>query len=349
MHELSDDKLEFKGIRMVQAKRECYLVSVPIRTLTHLFDLAGASLNKKKVSLGDGQAEMKAWGQRDLNPKRVLQIKDYVLTNREDYVLPPPTVSIDGASAWKNGAVTLTPRPHGVLGPKPLRIHVIDGQHRLAGLQLACSADPSIGEEHIGLFLRIMRSQSLDRQAFADINSTPCKVPLGRNVLFNGRDPIAAIVQELTREKTLTEYIDADHPSPRKPKLIAASGLYAMVKALLTSPSVDKFLGQNDDYDTYREFVVPYFEEMLPLCRTIDGIFSSLVVQTGFMQFVFDMRNKRENPESWEAVCARVAAIDWSRENWEGACVFGGALSKSDKLVSNVWKKLMLDAGFIRW
>lgn len=315
------------ALRFVRAKRESYLVAVPFRVLNEWFG-GIVSHEKKKITVGRDQEEARAYGQRGLNVKRAQAIAEYVKKNREDYFLPPVVVSFDGSSEFKPHGTKGALRPTGTLSlgseEEPANAHPIDGQHRISGCVLAYRADTSLAEECLPVMLVCSRGKAQDRQAFADINSTSCKVSLGSNVLFNGRDERAVWVQNL-EESGLAPLVDFKNPTPKNGKLFCVAGLYAVAKECKDEFTFQTFV------KTYNAILTTHGKDCFgrPSSVVKDGVFTSIVIQTAMARV---MNASELMPETmWKIY----EAYYWTRDEWEGICVFNGALSKSSKLVND--------------
>lgn len=296
--------MKVKCVSFVHAKRERYLTALTFADVRRLFGEM-LSIDRKKVFAGELQAAMKEHGQRALNVKRAQDIARYIKANPDDWILPPVVLSIDGECQYKNGSLQIDP---------DASWHIVDGQHRTAGALLAVLDDPLL--EFVGLPAMLVTTygKAQDRQAFADINGNSCKVSLGKNVLFNGRDERARWVQNLEDNHLLRVYCDFKNNTAKGGAFFSVAGLYAMAK---------EFAEEHLFTSTLQASALARTEEHL------SGIFGSIVVQTALCRVVSG------STEPVADVVEAVAALDWSRESWEGVCVFNGALSKSGKLVTD--------------
>lgn len=303
-----------------QAGRECYVAFLDFAELATLKSLVSLDA-KKRVEATIEAAEMATYGQRALEPKRVCAIRDYVAKNQDNYVLPPITLSIDQDNGVVDGKLRIA---------RGAKLHIIDGQHRMAACELLAAQLP---EHQLGVFIIQTKRQSEDRQAFADINSTAKIVPMAKNIMFNGRDERAVWVQNLERYEPISRYVDWKAVCPRKGKLLAAAGLYAIAKEF----------GEEKSFRCFLEHYLPVAEKLN------QPVFSALVVMCAYARLFEYVNFPRDNDEAaghakpcWEEYVNShaVTKIDWSREAWEGICVFNGALSKSSKLVQDTFREI---------
>lgn len=304
--------MQLKCLNFLQGGRERFLCAVPFRDLLQKFfpellDTAG-----KKVSAGEQQAAMQAYGQRGLNVKRAEDIARYVAAN-DAWILPPIVLSLNGDAVFdpKKGKLTVS---------EEVLWHIVDGQHRTAGAILAYLKSKKCEFECLPAMVIISSGKSADRQAFADINGNSCKVTLGKNVLFNGRDERARWVQNLEDNALVKDFCDFKNTTPKGGKVFCVAGLYAMAQ----------------EFASEAEFITAVQTSGLALKAHVEsGIFGSVVVQTAVCRVA--AMGSGAIAETIEQIFYK---CDWRRECWEGVCVFNGALSKSAKLVNDTAQRI---------
>lgn len=74
----------FPAVKGIQAQREYYVSMVPLEVIAKIFQFADEELPPEVRS------------QRVLNRDRIPEIRDYMLSNPENYVFSSLTVSVDG-------------------------------------------------------------------------------------------------------------------------------------------------------------------------------------------------------------------------------------------------------------
>lgn len=294
-----------------------FLTALRFEDVRSMFgDLVGG--DGKKVCRGEGAAHLMEHGQRELNIKRAQEIAKYIRDNKRNFVLPPIVISVDIESPeglnFKDG--------HGNIAiNEGAKLHIIDGQHRTAGVIMALRADPTLALENLPVYIVVCNERQEDRQAFADINATPCKVPLGKNVLFNGRDKHASWVQNLDTHEAKGR-IEWKKPNAKLPQTHSVPGLYAMAKECKSE-------------EVFREV----FGAVGKMPAEENGIFQSIVMQTALARLL-DSCHRKVDYHSDTLAEMLWSKGDFSREAWEGVCVFNGVLSKSSKLVNDTYQKL---------
>lgn len=121
-------------MRGIQAGQEYFLAQIPYPILARLFVFD----EEEAVP-----AELRA--QRALNKKRAESISEYMLDNRDTYVLPALTASVDKAMAFEalEGIEQL-----GTLHiPMSATMLINDGQHRRLAIEMALRNDETLRHE----------------------------------------------------------------------------------------------------------------------------------------------------------------------------------------------------------
>jgi DNA sulfur modification protein DndB len=180
---------EFPAMRGVMAGREFYSCIVPIRVLTKIF-----LFDEEEVPV-----ELRV--QRTLNPKRADDIRDYVIDNPKDYVLPSLTASVDGELEFVPISDEGDLRKLGVLRVAiASRFILNDGQHRKAGLTKALQENPQLAYESVNVLFFLDIGLKRCQQIFSDINRN-MKIPdAAINITFDHRDAIAVMTREVIKE-----------------------------------------------------------------------------------------------------------------------------------------------------
>ncbi len=176
-------------MRGVMAGQEFYSCIIPIRVLPKIF------------LFDEEEVPIEIRRQRTLNPKRADDIRDYVIENPKDYVLPSLTASIDGELEFIPVSNEGDLRKLGVLRVAIASKFIInDGQHRKAGLAKALQENPQLAYESINVLLFLDIGLKRSQQIFSDINRN-MKVPDSAiNITFDHRDVLAVMTREIIKE-----------------------------------------------------------------------------------------------------------------------------------------------------
>jgi DGQHR domain-containing protein len=126
--------------------------------------------------------------QRALNKKRAESISEYMLDNRDTYVLPALTASVDKAMAFEalEGIEQL-----GTLHiPMSATMLINDGQHRRLAIEMALRNDETLRHETAPVQIHFDQGLQRSQQIFADINSKAVKPSSAINALYDHRNPL---------------------------------------------------------------------------------------------------------------------------------------------------------------
>lgn len=238
------------AVRGIQSRGEFYLAQIPYPILAKLF-----VFDEEAVP-----AELRA--QRVLNKKRGEAISDYMLENRDDYVLPALTASVDTKMAFEpmDGISQL-----GMLHiPMTATMLINDGQHRRHAIELALKSDPTLQNETAPVQIHFDQGLRKSQQMFADINSKAVKPSSALNALYDQRNPYNGWIQDtLESMPDIKRRIDFENstPGPRSYKLWSLIAFKKFV-TLLTGVS-EKTIGQQGKLrlDAVAGLVKRFFDE----------------------------------------------------------------------------------------
>jgi DNA sulfur modification protein DndB len=338
---------DMPAIRGVQAGREYYVVMCPLKFIPELL----------KVDENDISPELKA--QRTINKSRVPTLAHYIVENRDSYLFSSLTASVDGN-------VEFTPISKSEDGQKmgSLRVSmdskwlINDGQHRRAAIDLALKDDPSLGNETISIVIFLDRGLKRSQQMFADLNRFAVRPTKSLGILYDHRDPVSKLCQDLTKEvgvfRGKVEKAKSTI-SNRSQKLFTLSGIYQATRRLIgieegtEVPSEGKEMvvrfwnavGNNmpDWLNAVKKEVSP--KELRTDYVHAHGIALQALAIAGAALIA-------AHPDDWENRLVKIRTIDWARENselWEGRAMIGGQINKSlncQILTSNVIKKHLM-------
>jgi len=340
-----DYKLSFPAIRGIQAKREYYLVMCPLRYVTRLF-----CFDEK----GEVPAEMRA--QRVINHSRVPEIARYVIENTDNYVFSAITASLDGDVEFVPVSEDGNNRNIGTLiVPMGARFIINDGQHRRAALQVALEECPGLADETIAVVLFMDAGLRRSQQMFADLNKHAVRPTRSLGILYDHRDPMAAMVRSLIRRTPIFNgWTDLEKTSisNRSTKLFTLSNIYQATQALLSKSRKDPVFQEDEDNafefwtavtEQIPEWKQAVVREVIPAevrenCLHVHGVVMKALGIVGA-----DLLQR--HPKDWKKVLKKLLCIDWSRTNtdlWEGRAMVGGKVRRSQDnimLTVNVFKK----------
>jgi DNA sulfur modification protein DndB len=322
----------FPAIRGVQAGRVFFVSMCPLKLLPKLFVWDNDDL----------PVELRA--QRTLNKGRIPEIVRYIEGNPTSYTFSAITVSVDAQVEFtpyggaEHGAV------NGVLRvPMDGRFIINDGQHRQAAIEQALKANPALGDETIAVVFFIDKGLDRCQQMFADLNRHAVRASKSLGVLYDHRDPMAAVSREVVSTSPVfrgfVEMESTSLPSASR-RLFTLSAVHGAHEQLFKGlgPFAHgrmvqlalAFWQQVDaQFPEWRE--VRERRMLSPEVRT-DFIHSHGIVLTALGRVGNSLLRTDLDPQSWTACLQKLASMDWSRTNsqlWQGRAIVGGRVSKA--------------------
>ena len=175
----------FPAVRGTQAGNEYYISMVPLKLLSKLF------ISDDDVVLPEYRA------QRRINESRILEIKKYILDNRNTYVFSALSASIDGDFSFENiGEPNI-----GILEVDMDSTFLInDGQHRKAAIEAAMLEDKTLENETISIVFFRDNGLTRSQQMFTDLNKHAVKTSNSLATLYDARDEIAVATKKIIEE-----------------------------------------------------------------------------------------------------------------------------------------------------
>ena len=188
-------------------------------------------------------------------PARYREISRYIRNNPGDYRFSAITCTFgkDGTKEpmkWdppaedpnsRIGILTLDQRD-------PLVI--VDGQHRFGAIQDAIEDDPSLGEEDITVVLFPYLTIAAAQQLFSDLNRTAKKTTKSLDILFDSRDVVNRIVQELVkRVRTFGDLVNREDASvpTNSGQMLTLAAIYQATRPMLSAAQDAGLLPEEED------------------------------------------------------------------------------------------------------
>ena len=298
----------------------------------------------KRVSIFD-DTELDSFEkiQRTLSTKRVPEIKDYILNNRDTYVFSALTASID-----KN--VSFEPiTTNSAVGQLKVSLNskfiINDGQHRRKAILEAMDEDPSLANETIAVVFFVNTSTKRCQQMFSDLNGKGSKTGKAINTLFDHESYSANLGRDLVKSIPVfrkTTDFQKTSLAKRSKKLFTYSNIVSANSELMRGAATTKNF--EDDLATCRKFwqsVVINFEHWqyvadnnLPASDIRDtSIASSGVVMSAIGRVGNELLVRKKS--NWESYVEKLSKIDWRRNNpdWNDRVVLHDKISKSTKSI----------------
>jgi len=221
---------------------------------------------------------------RRANPARFKQIADYVVRNQNDYRFSAITCTYGkngdneptdwepfnpdapvGSTGWALGILTLNQ-------DDPLII--VDGQHRLGGIEKAIDLEPELRNDSIAVVLFPYIDLRANQQLFSDLNRTQKPPTKSLNILFDYRDVKNRVVQEVAqRVSVLKNRVNMELASVAKSptEMFTLAGVYQATTPMIKAAYIgglmeeelkgeDKSENEKGNEDEYVEFLVDAWE-----------------------------------------------------------------------------------------
>lgn len=317
---MTGNSYSFAAIRGIQAGSEYYVIMVPLKLVSKIFEFDSEEL----------PADLRA--QRVLSKARVPQIANYISENFEAYTLSSLCASVDGDMEFVPASETNDDfRNVGQLKlSMSARILLNDGQHRRAAIQEALKTRPAIENERISIVLFVDQGLENSQQMFADLNKNAVRPSNSLNVLYDRRDPLARLSSRIIEEiEFYREHVELEKTSlsNRAKNLITLSSLNQANKWLV-GPDADRFGDGSEAISLAfwnRVFEVIRDWQKLQMGTVTSGELRKEKVHAhGVLVQAFGMMGARlihARPTKWPEDMARLEAVNWHKTNtslWEG-------------------------------
>jgi len=338
---MSDFFHTFNAVRGTQAGRPCYSAMCPMRIIPKIF-----VFDEEEVP-----PEMRA--QRKLNKSRLPEMANYLIENRNDYILSSLTASIDGETQFE--PIDESNANIGVLKiSMDARILINDGQHRRAAIEEAINTNIELGHDHIPVVFFLDVGLVKSQQMFADLNKHAVRPSPSLSTLYDRREELSNVARKVMNGvrifSRLTETEKAS-VSNRSVKLFTLSSIKNATKSLLSK-------GKNDNINEDEiELAIDFWKTVTELIRdwtdAYDKAANSSELRENyihahgvFLSALGLVGNQIINDKTKWANLSKLKDIDYSRlsPEWNGRAVVNGRISKSltsVKLTSNKIKELI--------
>ena len=318
----------FPAIRGLQAHREYYVTQFPLGMISRVLSFDDSDL----------PPEMRA--QRVLNSQRVPEMAEYILKNRDDYIFSAITASVDADVEFE----TIDGSKSDALGtlkiPMTARFVVNDGQHRRAAIKEALERDPSLRQETVALVLFLDRGLERSQQMFADLNRHAIRPSSSIGILYDHRDPLAAVTRELiARLIWLRDVVELEKTTltPRSRKLFTLSALFSGTRALfhgLDLTPADQIALGCEFWDGIAMGFPEWKSVQSSRASSAELRESYIYTHALVLHAIGSLGNallQRGEVVDWGTVGEQLGTLDWSRSNsdlWEGRAMLAGRVQK---------------------
>ncbi|EKF9659313.1 DNA sulfur modification protein DndB [Vibrio cholerae] len=189
---------DIPAVRGVQAGRTYFTMTAPLGALNRL------------IAFDTGN--VLARSQREVNPQRAKKISNYILKNKQSYVLPSLAGVITDDSSIEFLASELSPSVGILRVSMDADILLFDGQHRGTGIIDAVKMEVEIRGHSVPIMLFTGMTLDERQQAFADINGHTVKPSQSISDTYNKRDSLPMLIVDMAKElPAFQDRVDFEH------------------------------------------------------------------------------------------------------------------------------------------
>lgn len=213
----------------------------------------------KKVDHIHEKQELKTWIQRELRPKRLEEIADYLRSQKQHFFNSIVAGIYRGEPDWypiqvgKNLALPMLGLPEGsqnafgfLLLSGDEEIFALDGQHRVEGIRLALAKKPLLAKDQQSVIFvahqETEKGRERTRRLFSTLNKYARPVSKGELVALSEDDTFAIVVRKIIDEY---QYLNigfvpltktANIPSNDSKCITTVLGLYDLIQRISLKP-----------------------------------------------------------------------------------------------------------------
>lgn len=287
--------------------------------------------------------------QRVLNGSRVPAIAKYIVDHEDGYLFSSITCSYSADLVFTPSSPETPDNGQISLDLEQMEFVINDGQHRCAAIAAALRECPSIAHDRISVLLFPMENLERMQQMFSDLNRYAQRTSKSLNILYDQRDPLAALTMEVVeRVPVFRGMVDFERISIplRSEKLFALTAIYDANQELL---------GRTDIPTDGKEFnilVAQTVQYWIAVSRVVSDwtrvakgeVLARAVRQEKISTHSIVMRALggvgrlllQKYPSDWAAHLESLREIDWRKSVgtkvnplWDGACITAGSVGKS--------------------
>ena len=299
-------KFKYPAIKGIQAKREYYVIMLPIPDLALISD--PSTLPNQAYQL-------------TINQTRIPEIKKYVLVNRDSYVFSALTISLSGNYKFTSPSNTCS----GYLEASDnAQLRLNDGQHRKAALLAALKDDPSLAHETISVVVFIDEGLKHCQQIFTDLNKNAVKSSNSLATFFDSRDTLSICTTHTMNEvPILSQIVDIERDT------LGKNSMYFFSLNTLRKAN-DKIIGSKNICEEGKDFLVRFWSAVFNNIKEWQDVVNGIITKQFFRDtyilhfnvtlyalarlgnFIF-----RNNTNNFQNELAKLSNIDWAKTNKE--------------------------------
>lgn len=328
-------KITFPAMRAKMGGRQYYLTTMALSEIPRFF---------KFNDWESVTPELRA--QRVLNEARVPAIAKYIIDQEDGYLFSSITCSYSADLVFTPSSPETPDNGQICLDLEQMEFVINDGQHRCAAIATALRECPSIAQDRISVLLFPMENLERMQQMFSDLNRYAQRTSKSLNILYDQRDPLAALTMEVVEQvDAFRGMVDFERISIplRSAKLFALTAIYDANQELLgrqdfttEGEEFKKLIARVVEYWTVVARVIPDWtrvakgELQAPAVRQEKISTHSIVMRAlgGVGRLLLE-----KYPNDWRKHLENLRDVDWrksvgSKVNplWDGACITAGSV-----------------------
>jgi DNA sulfur modification protein DndB len=284
--------------------------------------------------------------QRVLNESRVPAIAKYIVDHEDSYLFSSITCSYTADLVFTPSSAENPDNGQISLDLEQMEFVINDGQHRCAAIAAALKECPSIAQDRISVLLFPMESLERMQQMFSDLNRYAQRTSKSLNILYDQRDPLAALTMEAVEQvDAFRGMVDFERISIpiRSAKLFALTAIYDANHELLGR---NDFAAEGEEFNHLLKQVVEYWNEVAQVVtdwnRVAKGELQAPAVrQEKISTHSIVMRALggvgrlllEKYPRDWPKHLESLREIDWRKSVgtkvnplWNGVCITAGSV-----------------------
>jgi len=360
------------GMRMEVPALKGRMGNVDYFVITLPFSVAERYITTTDSNLPPQQRE-----NRKPTPSRYREIAQYIRNNPDDYRFSAITCTYGRAGT--SAPVRWEPaQPEGLastIGTLTLDqtdpLVIVDGQHRLGAIRDVINEDPSLRNEVITVVLFPYLSVNSAQQLFSDLNRTAKKTTKSLDILFDNRDAVNRVVQQLVQKvRPFVDRVNLEDASvpTNSNQMFTLAAIYQATKpmieggkrAQLLPPTIDR-----SNEDEFVEFLVEAWEfiaEQFPEWGLVAS--GQLDIRSHRTEFIhwnsgvlsavgeFAGESMRQFPNDWRTIVKAALSHPfnngWRRDpdRWQGIASSGTQVLPRSLAIAQLRVYLKARAGF---
>lgn len=345
---MSSVEFSIPAVRGTQGGHAFYAAMCPISLLPKLFPVG------TDQTLTDSHQSF-----RTVKVSRVREIAREIVAHHDSFHLAAVTITVEHEVRFVTGKSN--PKTQLAAGelciPLEARLTIVDGIHRIYGLQRALKECPSLASECIAMVIHVDPNGSRRGQIFSDVKRHERSSAQSLRIGLDDRDETARLTRDvIAAVHVFVGAIEMEKTaiSNRSRNLFTLSALYQANQILLADQKDNPY---TDRLKIATEFWIEVAAQIPGWTQIVKGPASPADIRAGYVHchaigIAAIARAGRallaQSPKGWKKRLAKLSSLNWSRSNvalWEGRAMIGGRLSKSSSAVARAGNAVTIHLG----